>query len=84
MPYESEFIMMRVSPSVVSEENEAFRGSINMTTPIAARAMPIDLIRRSGSVRMMAPISRVKIGIVTARSEVFDALVSERPPMNSI
>ena len=76
--------MIKTSPTVVSEENEAFRGSISKITPTAARTIPTTFTERSFSTPRIAPTVRVKIGIVTESSEAFDALVSDSPRTKNI
>src|SRR5205814_9203865 len=79
VPNENELTIIKRSPIVVCDENEALRGSIRSRTPIAAAAIPAILIRLSFSVPIIELTVSVKIGIVTARREVFDAFVSDRP-----
>ena len=49
MPYEREFATIIISPIVVSEENDAARGSISRMIPAAASAIPIIFVRASRS-----------------------------------
>jgi len=74
--------MIIISPCVVSDEKDAFRGSIRRTTPIAAKAMPANFASVNFSVPRIAPTASVKIGIVTASNDVFDAFVRDKPPIN--
>lgn len=82
MPYDSEFATTSISPTVVCDENDEFRGSIRQITPVAARIMPKIFTHLSLSVPIIAPVVRANIGIVTANKEAFEAFVSDSPVVN--
>lgn len=84
MPYDREFATISRSPIVELDENEALRGSIRTRTPAHASMTPITFARRRRSAPKKELKASVNIGIVAARREVFEAVVSERPEMNKV
>jgi len=74
---------MKISPIVVCDEKDAFRGSIRNITPPAARIMPMIFAVVSYSNPAIEPTVSAKTGIKTAKREVLDALVSESPEIKN-
>jgi len=71
------------SPIVVCDENEAFRGSMSITTPDAASKIPKTLSIVSRSKPAMEPTVSANTGIMTANNDVFDAFCQRQAEMKN-
>src|SRR4030095_10785736 len=64
IPNERALMTLKISPRVVVDENDAFRGSIMIITPVNASTIPATFSGRRRSVPMTTPTANAKIGSV--------------------